>query len=166
MGLALKVNFKKGWPNPSVLEAVAPPHTGVTALEAGMVGYKNASTGGWVLGITAITQVPYIFRNDQTDPDAARGPGVGNSTTTNFSDTWNQVSFGGVQGIALSNPLEVQTVQFTGSPAVGDELTAAASGKLATAIATNVVVGICTKASHTYQGKTYITFVPTPVRVK
>lgn len=162
MSLALKVNFKKGWPNPSILEAVAP---GVAGLEAGMVGRKHPTTGAWVLGITGINDLPFVFRNSFGDPDAARGPGIGADTAN--QGTWNQVAFGGIQGIALSNPIEVETVQFNplAAPAVGNALSVGTNGKFKIAVATEIIVAVCTEASHGYQGANFITFIPVAPRV-
>ena len=76
MSIKNKVNFKKGWPSPTIVEAVANVASGNTALQAGMIGHLNSS-GEWVLGmvINAATPVPeayatpYIFHNDYLDGD-------------------------------------------------------------------------------------------------
>ena len=167
MSIANKVNFKKGWPSSTILEKVAlPPASGT--LEAGMVGYLDYATGKWVLGMTqsiaGLSQIPHIFHNDATDPD------VGNASADNFLS--NPVKWGGVHGISLQNPLEIETTQFTSaSIAVGCGLFAAAGtglltyGSAAATITTSngtpaVIIGICTEASHSYPGLNYITFVP------
>lgn len=153
MSLKLKVNFKRGWPNPSAVTAVAAPNAGVTTLEAGKVGYLN-STGKWVLGITAVNQTPYVFRNDQDSPDAARG------AASNADTLYVQLPHGGVQGVALTNPIEFQTTQYVGTPAFGNELSVNVDGKFKVAVATEVIVAIVTKAPHAYQDSTYIQVIP------
>jgi len=168
MSIANKVNFKKGWPSSTIVETVAlPPASGT--LEAGMVGRLDYATGKWVLGMTqsivGLSQIPHIFHNDAADPD------VGNGSTDNFLS--NPVKFGGVHGISLQNPLEIETTQFTANsllvPGAG---VFAADGtglltygslpaSLTTAVSGNkVIIGIVTEASHSYQGLNYITIVP------
>ena len=157
----LKVNFLKGWPSPTIIEKSAQPATGVT-IEAGMVGRLNTA-GAWVLGITGVSQVPYIFRNESDDVDAGKA----------FVPTrsWNQISWGGVQGISFNSQFEVQTSQYAGTPAVGDQLYADTDGKLKVAIteagatsqAGKVIVGVVTRGVHAGTGDgpvSYIAFVP------
>lgn len=158
MSLTLKVNFKKGWPSPAIVEKAVAPASGVTTLEAGMVGRLD-SNNNWVLGVSAVSQLPYIFRNDQADPDANRG-----ATNTGYV----QAAFGAVQGIAFSNALEIQTIQYSGTPAIGDQLYADTDGLLKVAInaagstiqASKPIVGVVTKGVTAYQKSNYITFVP------
>ena len=158
MSLTLKVNFKKGWPSPAIVEKAVAPASGVTTLEAGMVGHLDSSSN-WVLGVSAVAQLPFIFRNDQTDPDANRG-----ASNTNYV----QAAFGAVQGIAFSNALEVQTIQYSGTPAAGDQLYADTDGLLKVAITaagsvsvgSKPIVAVCTKGVTAYQHSNYITFVP------
>lgn len=159
MSLAIKVNFLKGWPSPTIVEKVATAATGVTTLEAGKVGTLDA-TGKWVLGISKVNQVPYVFRNDQDSPDAGRAA---------HENDYVQASFSGVQGISHNNQIEYQTIQFDGTPAVGDRLYADTDGKLKVAVKASddsivanskVIVALCTGAPATYQGLSYITVVP------
>ena len=117
-----KVNFTKGWPSKSIVEAVLMPDSGVE-IEAGFVGRrKHSNPDVWILGITAVQQEAFIFRNDFDDPDAARA-------STNPTG-YVQVPIGGVQGISLQNPLEIETTQYAGTPAPGDMLYAASDGLL------------------------------------
>lgn len=141
--LKLKVNFTKGWPSKSIVEEVLQPDTGVL-VEAGFIG-RRTTTNKWALGITALTQEPFIFRNDYDDPDAGR--------SAPDSDTV-AVKFGGIQGISFQNPLEVETTQYSGNPAVGDLLYAHTDGLLKIAVnaagtlvtASKVVLCVVTKA--------------------
>ncbi len=159
MSLTLKVNFKKGWPSPSIVEKVSAPAAGVTTLEAGMVGHLDAS-GKWVLGVSGVAQLPYVFRNSQGDPDANRGVPSG--------AMYVAADLGGIQGIAHSNAIEYQTVQYAGAPAVGDQLYADTDGALKVAIneagvmvtASKVVVAVVTKGVHKYQDGSYIQVIP------
>ncbi len=127
MSLVPKVNIRKGWPNPSIVDTVLPPATGVTTLEAGMVGRRNYdSPEGWVLGVSSQFQEPVVFMNDQGDPDADRGAHAGG---------YVQMSVGGIRGVSLDNPLEIETVQYAQygdgiDPAPGDLLYAHTDGKL------------------------------------
>ena len=158
MSLTLKVNFKKGWPSPSVVEKVANPASGVTTLEAGKIGRLD-TTGKWVLGISAVNQPAYVFRNDQGDPDAARGAADSSSI---------QGAYGGIQGVSFDNAIEFETIQYAGTPAVGDQLYADTDGKLKVAVnnagtlvtASKVIVATVTRGVHSYQGNSYIQVVP------
>jgi len=151
MSLTLKVNFKKGWPSPSIVEKVSAPASGVTTLEAGMVGHLN-DDGKWVLGISAVSQTPFVFRNSQDDPDANRGVPAGSMYVA--------ADLGGIQGISHLNAIEYQTVQFVGTPLVGSELSAGTNGKLKVAATGEVIVAIVTKALHSYQDMSYIQVIP------
>lgn len=164
MSLLNKVNFTKGWPSKSVVEAVLMPDTDVE-LEAGFVGRrKHTSPDVWVLGITSLTQEAFIFRNDFDDPDAARASTNGNS--------YVQVPIGGIQGIAFQNPLEIETTQFAGTPAVGQHLYADTDGKLKVGadaagemvVASKVIIAVCIKAATVIGNSTYITVIPVPTR--
>lgn len=117
-----KVNFTKGWPSKSISEEVLLPDTDVT-IEAGFIGTrKHADPEVWVLGIDNLVDEVFIFRNDSDDPDAAR---PAHDTTE-----YRQVGIGGVQGISFQNPLEIETIQYAGTPAVGDKLYADSDGLL------------------------------------
>ena len=169
MSIKNKVNFKKGWPSPTIIEAVANPTSGVTTLEAGMVGHLNAA-GTWVLG-TVLTNsggtiaeayaTPYIFHNDQVDGDA------GNASADPL--TSNPARYGGVHGISLQQPLVIETSQIStaySTPVIGDRLAVsvvadAQLGKLIkAAIQYTRIIGTVTEAKHTYNGIEYITFAP------
>jgi len=149
--LILSVNFKKGWPCPSIVDRVAQPGSGVTVFE-GAVAHIDPSSDKWVLGISAgdVTQTPYVLWN---------GAGGNGDQYHPFDPTkhYAQAGYGGVQGISFINQIEVETGAFNGTPAVGDQLYAGADGKLATCtantlkaagVANAVVVAICTEASH------------------
>lgn len=159
MSIKNKVNFKKGWPSPTIIEAVASPASGVTTLEAGMIGHLDAS-GNWVLGMTASggnlpNATPYIFHNDQADGDAGNA-----SADTTIS---NPARYGGVHGISLQQPLVIETSQIASgytTPAIGDKLMSTAGKVEALTATNNRVIGYVTEAKHTYNGLEYITFVP------
>jgi hypothetical protein len=159
MSLLNKVNFTKGWPNPSIQEEVLMPDTGVT-IEAGFIGArKQTDPDVWILGIDALIEEVFIFRNDSTDPDAARAAATTDSKA---------IPFGGVQGISFQNPLEIETIQYTGSPAIGDQLFAHTDGKLGIAVtkagllvaASKVVIAVVTKPLYYVGQHGYIRVVP------
>ena len=157
MSIKNKVNFKKGWPSPTIVEAVANVASGNTALEAGMIGRLVANE--WVLGMaTSATDysTPYIFHNDYLDGD------TGNySPDTTIS---NPAKYGGVHGISLQQPLVIETSQIASNfdPAVGSRLISTGGTLIAAAGAAvnNRIIGYVTEGRHTYNGLTYITFVP------
>ena len=163
MSIKNKVNFKKGWPSPTIVEAVANPTSGVTTLEAGMIGHLNAA-GTWVLGMSAgaatpsaeSLAAPYIFHNDQVDGDA----GVASADPL----ISNPARYGGVHGIGLQQPLVIETSQIASgytTPAIGDRLVTNTSGKvLAATTGYGRVIGYVTEPKHTYNGIEYITFAP------
>ena len=161
MSIKNKVNFKKGWPSPTIVEAVANVASGNTALQAGMIGHLNSS-GEWVLGMlgtggaaTEINATPYIFHNDYLDGD-----------TGNYSPDAtisNPAKYGGVHGISLHQPLVIETSQIASgytTPVIGNKLMALTSGKVDLATSGNRVIGYVTEAKHDYNGLTYLTFVP------
>jgi len=114
-----KVNFRKGWPNPNVVEDVLKPAAGVQ-IQAGFIGRRNEATPDkWVLGISAITQDAFVFRGDAVDPSSGRPA---------HNDGYMQVDLSGVQGISFQNPIEFETVQFVGTPAKGDLLYSPVTG--------------------------------------
>ena len=176
MSLTLKVNFLKGWPSPAIAEKVA--STAATTLDQGMIGRLDESTGKWVLGVSGVNQVPYVFRNAYGDPDAGRA-------STNVVEYVQPTNLGGIQGISFNNAIEFETVQYGGAdvgstsatptPAVGDQLYADTDGKLkvgknlagtATAGVTGKpLVAVVTQAPHGFQGSNYISVVPLATRV-
>lgn len=141
MSLAKKLNFIKGWPNPHILEHSGPPAAGVTVDEA-LIAHRN-SAGAWVLGISDRTQLPFVLWNGAAgDGDQ----GVAFSKTASSQ----QVRYGGVQGIALSNPIEFQTAQYAGTPVFGDGLYADTDGVLkvctgSATVASKIVVAYVSK---------------------
>lgn len=153
MSFILKFNVLKGWPNPAIVEKVAKPASGVT-IEEGMVGHLDSS-GNWVLGVSAITQEAFVFRNGSGDSDA-------NHEFASDQD-YQHVNWGGIQGLAHSNPLEYQTAQYGGSqtPALNDQLYADTDGKLKVAVdaagnlvaASKAIVAICTRGVHAGTGQ-------------
>jgi hypothetical protein len=64
------------------------------------------------------------------------------------TQTYGQVSYGGIQGIAFSNPIEFETSQFVGTPAVGNPLTVDLNGKFAVAASGDLIVATVTNTSH------------------
>jgi hypothetical protein len=158
--LTLKVNFTKGWPNPSIVEKVAAPASGVTTLDQGMVGHLDLATNTWVLGVDAITHTAYVFRNAQNDPDAGR--------LSNDQASYIQANLGGIQGISFENPIEFWTTQYSGTPAPGDQLYADTDGLLKVAInaanstitASKPIVAVVTQGPKLYQGTSHITVIP------
>lgn len=150
MSLQLKVNFSKGWPSPYIVEEVLAPHSGVT-IEQGLIG-RRSSTNTWVLGVTAISQNPFVFRNESVDPDSGRA----SEQATEYA----QVPFGGIQGISFRNPLEIETTQYVGTPAVGTLLFANTDGKLETATSGDIAIAIVTKAEFNIGTSTYIRVEP------
>jgi hypothetical protein len=149
MSMQLKVNISKGWPSPAIVEESALPNTGVT-IEAGMVGSIDSTTGKWKLGTLTVSSIPYIFLNDSGDPDAVRAS-IG--VTAN-------VPWGGVHGILFLSPIEVETIQYAGTPAVGDDLTINAAGKFAVATNGQLVSAICTAAPFAVSESTFIRLIP------
>jgi hypothetical protein len=114
--LKLKVNFKKGWPNPSIVEKVlSADAANAVPLEAGFIVTRNATADAWALGVPKVAEEAFILRNDQDDPDAARGP-------ADTPSAYTQANWGGLQGISLQNPLEIETTQYAGAIAIGDRL--------------------------------------------
>lgn len=154
-----KVNFTKGWPSKSIVEEVLLPDSGVD-IEAGFIGRRKLTDPDvWVLGISSLAQEPFIFRNDSDDPDASR--------SAHASD-YKQVPFGGVQGISFQNPLEVETIQHSGTIAQGDLLYADTDGLLKVAVdsagatqeAGKVVLCVVTKAAYYVGEHNYIRVAP------
>jgi hypothetical protein len=68
----------------------------------------------------------------------------------------------------LDNAIEFQTIQYTGTPAVGDQLYADVDGLLKVAVnaagtvvtAAKAIIATVTRGVHAYQGKNYIQVVP------
>jgi hypothetical protein len=155
-----KVNFTKGWPSKTIVEESLRPDTGVT-IEAGFIGVrKHSDPDVWVLGVLDLVDEPFVFRNDSDDPDANR--------PAHDAAEYKQVPFGGVQGISFQNPLEIETIQFTGTPAVGERLYADTDGKLkvgagatgTTVQAGKVIVAVVTKPLYYVGQAGYIRVVP------
>jgi hypothetical protein len=169
MALTVKVNIRKGWPNASIVDTVLPPASGVT-VEAGFIGYRNhLDPEGWALGITTQFQEAYVFMNDSLDPDSNRGA---------TSEDYIQMGIGGVRGISLANPLEIETIQWKtwgggNTPSAGDLLYADTDGKLAvgaladgTVVADNkVVVGIVHRGPFMIGTSTYVSWAPVAARL-
>jgi len=152
MGLALKLNFLKGWPNPHIYEEVA---AAANATEFGQIDEGKIATltaaGKWEIGsleAAALSgtpalrnRMPFVLWN---------GAGKEGDHGAPFSATQHfaQVNWGGIQGIAFSNPIQFETSQFTGTPAVGDVLTVDANGLLKVGATGDLIVAVCTAASH------------------
>lgn len=176
MSIANRGHFRKGWPSPQIVEKVAQPSSGVTTLQAFMIGHLDLTADTWTLGVPALNKQGYVFHNDQADPDS------GNVSTS--PTLYNSVLFGGVHGISLQNPLLFLTSQYglNGSTAIakGDALYAHTDGKLyvgalaatpATGLSSNggtahVILAICTQSVQKRQGTNYIEVQPvTPYAV-
>lgn len=141
MSLARKLNFIKGWPNPHILEHSGAPASGVN-VDEGLIAHRN-SAGAWVLGISDKTQLPFVLWN------GAAGDGD-HGVPFNKAASSQQVRYGGVQGIALSNPIEFQTTQYAGTPVFGDGLYADTDGVLkvcsgSASVANKVIVAYVSK---------------------
>ena len=158
--LKVKVNFTKGWPSKTIMEDVLLPDSGVE-IEAGFIGRKkHTDPDVWVLGIDDLVDEVFIFRNDYDDPDASR--------SSTDAGEYRQVPFGGVQGISFQNPLEIETIQYSGTPALGDRLYADTDGLLKVAVLANgtlvaaskVVVAVMTKDTYNVGTHEYIRVVP------
>lgn len=148
-----KVNFTKGWPSKSIVEEVLLPDTGVEP-EAGFIGRRKLTDPDvWVLGVDSLEQEPFIFRNDFDDPDATR--------SAHASD-YKQVPFGGIQGISFQNPLEIETIQYGGTPSVGDLLYADTDGllKIDPGASGNIILAVCIKAPYYVGEHNYIRVAP------
>lgn len=156
MALTLKVNFTKGWPSPYILEKVAAPaaaHVAGSAnpLLGGHIAHLD-NTGKWVLGVSAAGQLPFVVRNGVDEADSAR--------SSTIATDYVQVSWGGIQGIAFSNPIEFQTVQFTGTPAIGTDLSSGTDGKLKAAVTGDVIIAQVSGTAAPYQGQSMLTVIP------
>jgi hypothetical protein len=164
----LGVNFIKGWPCPSIVDFVSNNTPSTTTLAEGMIACRN-SVGQWVPGgptTSAINQIPYILWNgagglgDQAHPFP--------TTATASAAQYVQASYGGVQGIALTNQIEVETAVYGGSPQFGDALYADSNGVLqvcagSAIVGSKIIIGIVTKGVHTKPGAgnpSMITFIP------
>jgi hypothetical protein len=160
--LTLKGNFKRGWPNPHIVEKVAQADSTCnlasgTPLLGFMGGHLNGS-GAWVLGVSAISQQAYIFRNGVDEADAGRAATI--------SADYIQAGYGGIQGISFDNPILVETVQFSGTPAVDTEIYCDTDGLFKAASSTKVVIARVDETSHPYQGVSYLTLRPVAPYVK
>ena len=173
MGFQLRVNFLKGWPCPSIVDHVGVPAVGVTVFE-GAIACQNAA-GQWVLGASSVSDVPHVLWN------GASGDGD-HAHVFDPTKDYGQVAWGGVQGIALLNQIEVETAAWgttlaadgsaLGTPAYGDQLFADTDGKLKVAMtaagvkkaSSKLVVAICTKGAHQMSAgamnASMISFVP------
>ena len=164
MSFRLSVNFLKGWPCPSIVDFVGAPAAGVTVAE-GLVAHRD-STGKWVLGVSAVNQVPYVLWNGAAgDGDQAH---VFPSTATASAAGYVQAGYGGVQGIAHINQIEVETAQYAGTPQFGDSLYADTDGVLkicagSATVSGKLIVALVTKGVHTKPGTgavSMITYIP------
>ena len=157
--LTLKGNFKRGWPNPHIVEKVAQANASCvlssnTPLYGFMGGHLDPATGTWVLGVDTLAHTCYIFRNGVDEADAGRSATIPND--------YIQASYGGIQGVSFTNPLLVSTIQYAGTPAVGQAMYCANTGIFTPAAvgSGNIVVAIVDEAPFAYQGVSYITLQP------
>jgi len=163
MSLSLKVNFLKGWPNPYILDHVSKNTTTLTNVDEGKIATRD-SAGKWVVGALATgdkAKVPYILWNGSArDGDNSHAfPSTAAAPTAGYA----QVGYGGIQGIALLNAIEVETAQIdaTYPPAFGDSIGVTATGNVRTAQSGDLIVGTCTHGAHTKPGGiSMITFIP------
>ena len=160
MSLAKHLNFVRGWPNPHINEHIGRPAAGVTPLE-GAIAHRN-SAGAWVLGVSAVSQLPYVLWNGAAQ-DGDHGVAFDKTASS------QQARYGAVQGVGLDNPIEFSTSRFSGSPVFGDQMYADTDGILKIAAnadgtmvaASKVIVAIVTKvATNSPGGVSMITVVP------
>ncbi len=163
----MRINVVKGYFSPFVIDAVLPPAAScATTLQAGMVGHRDhQATEGWVLGVSSEFDEAYTFLNDYDSPDANRGVAT---TPTAYS----QMALGGVHGLALTNPLIVETVQWSATgganPAPGDLLFAHTDGKLyvartaagVTVANEKIIIGIVHAGPFSIGGSSFIRWAP------
>lgn len=127
--------LKGAYPSLTQLDKTLPVNDGVTGLVRGMV--IRESSGEWVLCADDVasrgdagTVGPVIYfalqDQDQTDVDMA----------------------GGLTGLPCTMPMEVETDQFGGTPAVGTLLVAGANSKVQAWAAGQTAIGVVTKASY------------------
>lgn len=165
--LLQKVNFRRGWPNPHVLEDVLPadPTAGDSTplLEGGFLVVRSfGDPDYWKLvdcdDDADPSQKIYVLRNDQLDPDAAR---EGVAQTMNV-----QVPFGGIQGVHFGPGIEIETVQWDTEQdiAPGDKLYQGEDGLLRKVEAPaspgtveKLCVAVCIKGPTIIGQHTYIT---------
>lgn len=168
MSLTLKVNFLKGWPCPSIVDKVGAISTtnplDAQNLTEGSIAQLDVS-GNWVRPVLAPNNARaqdallYILWNGAAgDGDQNHGYPVANAS-------FGQVGWGGVQGIALVNQIEVESAQYLGTPVFNDPLTYdTATGKLQVAAAGQLVIAICTRGVHKMASDTgsadVISFIP------
>lgn len=144
MSFSLKLNFTKGWPNPYIYERMCAATTPSEVDEGKIAHIVN---GKWVVGFPAakIDWMPFVLWNGAAQ-DGDHGIAF---DKTNAS--YQQATYGSIQGIAFSNPIEFQTSQFTGTVGAfvdGAQLSVsnaadATKGKFKIAESTEVVVAIC-----------------------
>lgn len=157
MSLAIKLNFVKGWPNPHINEFVGKAAANV-AVDEGKIARRDAN-GNWVLGVSAVNQEPYVLWNG-----AARDGDHG--VPFNKTAGTQQVKWGGIQGIAHSNPIEYETAQYAGTPVFGDSMYADTDGVLkvcagSATVSNKVIVATVTKGpAASPNGVSMITVVP------
>lgn len=159
MSLKIKVNFQKGWPCPSIVDFVSTNTPAATAIDEGQIVTRN-SAGQFVLGVITDPKAHiYVVWNGGAR-DGDHNHAFPSTATASLSSS-AQVAYGGIQGIWLGNQFEVETAQFTGTPAFGDNLGVTAAGLLRVAATGDVIVGQVTKGAHTKPGGvSMITFLP------
>jgi len=123
MSLPQRIHFHLGgWPDPKAVQDTLNAHTdhsygSANELDVCHVGRRVAegSNTVWDLGITAVTDIPFIFRNGVADFDAA---------TPAHKDGYKAVPYGGINGVSFQNAMEVNVSGYGEGtvPAVGDLL--------------------------------------------
>ena len=175
MSFQLLVNFRKGWPCPSIVDHVTGADANVIIAE-GMIGSINYATGLWQLGVADVNHPGYVFRNGPGTYAATGAAIAGASLDAGqvfvAANSSQQVNYGNIQGIALLNQIEFDTVWFGGNdvgtsgatpnPGAGDQLYADTDGRLkvgktaagvvTAGVSGKICVGIVKVASHAGTG--------------
>jgi hypothetical protein len=151
MSLNPIINIVKGWPNPSIVEDSLPVDSSVEGVLGQGEVVTLTSDRKWKRGITTVNATPYIINADSDDPSTGRSA---------HKAGYVQVPYGNVQGIGLSNPLEIETAFYKSDDdyEVGSALSAP-TGKPQLAANGEVVIGVVTKTPYTLGAQTYLTFV-------
>lgn len=167
MSFSLKLNFLKGWPNPYIYEESLAA-AALSEVDEGKIAHIE--DGKWVVGYGTVADpdahinlMPFVLWN------GAAKDGDHGIAFDKTNAAYQQATYGGIQGIAFSNPIKFQTSQFTGTvgnfvPGAKLSVSNAADetkGKLKIAASTEVVVAICVgAAANSPGGVSMITVVP------
>jgi hypothetical protein len=151
MSLNTVINITKGWPSPSIVEASLPVDETVTDVLGQGEVVTISDDRKWKRGVASVNATPYIITVDSDDPSTGRSA---------HKAGYKQVPWGAVQGISLSNPLEIETAFYKADDtyAIGSALSAP-TGKVQLAEDGEVVVGVVVKTPYSLGNFTYLTFV-------